>query len=84
MKITPSDKRKRIFDGIMAYYGLDESEIELCGVAYRRDPEAGRSLYAALRAEIALAGTEILIEDARQWVKLSSPPFVLEKKSSKI
>ena len=68
MKISPADKRN--FDAVMAHNALDASEIELCKDAYRRDPEAAKRLYEALRAEIPM------VEDAREWVKLSEPPFV--------
>ena len=68
MKISPADKRA--FDAVMAHNALDASEIELCKEAYRRDPEAAKRTYEALRAEIPR------VEDAREWVKLSAPPFV--------
>ena len=67
MKISAVDKRA--FDSVMAHNALDASDIELCKDAYRRDPEAARRLYEALRAEIPW------VEDALPWVKLSPPPF---------
>lgn len=72
MKITAADLAK--FRAVCARNELDESEIEACRSAYRRDPEAGNALYNALAREIPAS------PDTRQWVKLSPPPFILEKK----
>lgn len=68
MKITADDLRT--FNAVMAHNGLDASEIELCKEAYRADPEAARATYNALAGEIPAP------PDAREWVKLSAPPFV--------
>ena len=48
MKITPTDKAA--FDRVMAHYGLDADEIELCKQSYRDDHEAHRIGYAAMAA----------------------------------
>ncbi len=71
MKITAENLH--IFNAVMAHNALDASEIELCKEAYRRDPEAARATYNALAREIPTP------PDTRQWVKLSPPPFNLEK-----
>lgn len=72
MKISAADLAT--FNAVMAHNALDESEIELCKDAYRRDPEAGKALYSALAREIPAPA------DTRVWVSLSPPPVNLEKK----
>ncbi len=78
MKITAADLAT--FNAVMAHNGLDASETELCKEAYRRNPEAARATYNALAGEMALGYPVPKPADTREWVKLSQPPFVLEKK----
>lgn len=50
MKISRADKH--IFDAVMAHYGFDPDEVEVCKAAYRTDPQSARQTYAALFREI--------------------------------
>ena len=72
MKITAADRAT--FRAVCAHNALDESEIEACKSAYRNDPEAGKALYNALARDIPAPA------DTRQWVNLSPPLVILEKK----
>ncbi len=77
MKISAADLAT--FNAVCAHNGLDADEIELAKSAYRNDPEAARTLYNALAREIPAPPDARGPRPAPQWVKLSPPPFKLEK-----